>query len=63
MSSRPWRQVVSINSWRQDVLSIKKVASSRSRTLYFDFVRFYFCKKIESSLFQTNIETLKILFI
>jgi len=36
MSSRPWRQVVSINRWRQDVLSVKKVASrcpasSRSR--------------------------------
>jgi len=24
MSSRPWRQVISINRWRQDVLSIKK---------------------------------------
>jgi len=27
MSNRPWRQVVSINSWRQDVLSVKKVGS------------------------------------
>jgi len=31
MSSRPWRQVVSINSWGQDVLNVKKVSSSRSR--------------------------------
>jgi len=31
MSSRPWHQVVSVNRWRQDVLSVKKVASSRSR--------------------------------
>jgi len=36
MSSRPWGQVVSINGWRQDVLSVKKFASrcpasSRSR--------------------------------
>jgi len=27
MSSRLWRQVVSINSWHQDALSIKKVTS------------------------------------
>jgi len=27
MSIRPWRQVVSIISWRQDVISIKKVLS------------------------------------
>jgi len=26
-SSRPWHQVVSINSWRKDVFIIKKVAS------------------------------------
>jgi len=26
MSSRPWHQVVFINRWRQDVLSVKKVA-------------------------------------
>jgi len=25
MSSRPWRQVISINCWRQYVLSVKKV--------------------------------------
>jgi len=25
-SSHPWRQVVSTDSWHQDVLSIKKVA-------------------------------------
>jgi len=26
MSSLPWCQVLSINSWRKDVLSVKKVA-------------------------------------
>jgi len=38
MSSRPWRQVVSINRWRQDVLSVKmsgiKSVVSRCRVCY-----------------------------
>jgi len=28
-SSRPWRQVVSTNSWHQDVLSVKMSSSLR----------------------------------
>jgi len=28
-SSRPWRQVVSTNSWHQDVLNVKMSSSSR----------------------------------